>query len=66
MSGLKNFDVEYSVDNGSWSLIKSGTTARSLSLGGRAGGHYYGLRVLDRDNKGYLSAWTSELRIWVP
>ncbi|HEY4228169.1 MAG TPA: CAP domain-containing protein [Candidatus Limnocylindrales bacterium] len=65
-SGLKNFDVEYRVDSGSWTLIKSGTTARSLSLSGRAGGHYYGLRVQDRDNKGYLSAWTAELRLWVP
>jgi uncharacterized protein YkwD len=65
-AGLKNFDVEYRVDSGSWSLIRSGTTAKSLSLSGRAGGHYYGLRVRDRDNKGYLSSYTAELRIWVP
>jgi uncharacterized protein YkwD len=65
-AGLKNFDVEYRVDSGGWSLIRSGTTARSLSLSGRAGGHYYGLRVRDRDNKGYVSGYTAELRIWVP
>jgi uncharacterized protein YkwD len=65
-AGLKNFDVEYRVDSGSWTLIRSGTTARSLSLSGRAGGHYYGVRVRDRDNKGYVSSYTAEMRIWVP
>jgi hypothetical protein len=65
-AGLKNFDVEYRVGSGSWSLIRSGTTARSLSIGGRAGGHYYGLRVRARDNAGHLSSYSAELRIWVP
>jgi uncharacterized protein YkwD len=65
-AGLKNFDVQYRVDGGSWTGIRSGTTAKSLSLSGRAGGHYYGVRVRDRDNRGYLSSFTAELRIWVP
>lgn len=65
-AGLKNFDVEYRVDSGSWSLIRSGTTATSLSLTGRAGGHYYGIRVRDRDNLGHVSSYTAESRIWVP
>jgi uncharacterized protein YkwD len=65
-AGLKNYDVQYRVDSGSWITIRSGTTATSLSLSGRAGGHYYGLRLRDRDNKGYLSSFTPELRIWVP
>jgi hypothetical protein len=65
-AGLKNFDVEYRVDSGTWTTIRSGTTAKSLSLSGRAGGHYYGLRVRDRDNKGYVSSYTAEMRIWVP
>jgi hypothetical protein len=38
-AGLKNFDVEYRVDSGPWYQIRSGTTAKSLSLSGRAGGH---------------------------
>lgn len=65
-AGLKNFDVQYRVDSGTWSTIRSGTTAKSLSLSGRAGGHYYGLRVRSRDNLGYVSGWTAEVRIWVP
>lgn len=65
-SGLKNFDVQYRVDSGTWQTIKSGTTARSLSLGSRAHGHYYGLRVRARDNAGYVSRYGAEIRIWVP
>lgn len=65
-SGLKNFDVQYRVDWGTWTTIRSGTTAHSLSLGSRASGHWYGLRVRARDNLGYLSAYSAEMRIWVP
>jgi len=65
-AGLKNFDVQYRVESGTWSTIRSGTTATSLSLGSRAGGHYYGLRVRARDNRGYVSAWSAEMRVWVP
>jgi uncharacterized protein YkwD len=65
-AGLKNFDVQYRRDSGSWTTIRSGTTAKSLSLSGRAHGHWYGVRVRSRDNRGYVSAWTAEVRIWVP
>lgn len=65
-SGLKNFDIEYRVDSGSWRVIRSGTTQKSITISNRAGGHYYGLRVRDRDNRGYVSSWTAEVRIWVP
>lgn len=65
-AGLKNFDVQYRVDSGTWSTIRSGTTARSLSVGSRAHGHWYGLRVRARDNLGYVSNYSSELRVWVP
>ena len=65
-SGLKNFDVQYRVDSGSWSTIRAGTTGQSLSLASRPHGHWYGLRVLSRDNRGYVSLWTSELRVWIP
>jgi uncharacterized protein YkwD len=65
-SGLRNFDVQYRVDGGTWTTIRTGTTAKSLSLSGRAGGHYYGLRVRARDNRGYVSSYSAELRIWVP
>jgi uncharacterized protein YkwD len=65
-AGLKNFDVQYRVGSGTWTTIRSGTTAKSLSLGSRAHGHYYSLRVRARDNLGYLSSYSAELRIWVP
>jgi len=65
-SGLHNFDVEYRRDYGTWSVIRSGTTARSITLSGRAHGHYYSVRVRDRDGRGNLSSWSSTLTIWVP
>lgn len=65
-SGLKNFDVQYRVGSGSWTTIRSGTTARSLTLYSRAHGRYYGLRVRARDNNGYVSYYTAEMRVWVP
>jgi uncharacterized protein YkwD len=65
-AGLRNFDVQYRNDSGSWTTIRSGTTSTYLSLSGRARGHYYGLRVRSRDNLGYVSNYTSELRIWLP
>jgi hypothetical protein len=63
---LKSFDVEYRVDSGTWVVIRNGTTAHSLSLSGRAGGHYYGLRVRAWDKAGNVSPYSAELRIWVP
>jgi uncharacterized protein YkwD len=65
-AGFKNFDVQYRVGNGTWSTIRSATTQRSLTLYSRPSGHYYGLRVRGRDNRGYVSGWSAELRVWVP
>jgi uncharacterized protein YkwD len=65
-AGLHNFDVQYRVDSGTWRTIRSGTTARSLSLTGRAHGHSYSIRVRARDNRDYLSSWTAAMRVWVP
>jgi uncharacterized protein YkwD len=65
-SWLKNYDVQYQVDNGSWVTIRSGTTAKSLSLTSRAHGHYYSLRIRSRDYRGYVSSYTTALRIWLP
>ena len=63
---LKNFDVQYRVDSGTWSTIRSATTGKSLSLGSRVSGHCYGLRVRSRDNRYNLSAYTGESRICIP
>lgn len=65
-AGLKNYDVQYRVGSGSWTTIRSGTTATSLSLGSRAHDHYYGLRVRARDNLGIVSSYSAEMRVWVP
>ncbi len=65
-AGFKNFDVEYRVGSGTWSLIRSWTTSTYIKLYDRPAGHYYGLRVRGRDNRNNVSAWSSELRIWVP
>jgi uncharacterized protein YkwD len=65
-AGLKNFDVQYRIDANAFSTIRSGTTSTSLSLTGRAHGHWYGVRVRSRDNRGLVSNWTPELRVWVP
>lgn len=62
---LKNYDVQYRVDDGAWTTIRSATTAKSLSLTGRAGGHWYGLRIRARDNAGNTSAYSAEMRVWV-
>jgi len=64
-AGLQNFDVQYRVDGGTWTTIKSGTTAKTLSLTNRASGHSYGIRVRSRDNRGYVSAWSAEMSVMV-
>lgn len=65
-AGLKSFDVQYRVGKGAWKTIRTGTTATSLSLGSRAHGHWYALRVRARDNAGNVAAYSHEKRIWVP
>lgn len=65
-AGLKSFDVQYRVGNGTWKTIRAGTTATSLTLKSRAHGHWYWLRVRARDNAGNVSAYSAGRRIWVP
>lgn len=64
-AGLRDFNVEYRVDNGPWVRIRTATTATSIALTGRRHGHWYAIRVQDRDRRANLSGWTSGLRIWV-
>lgn len=65
-AGLKNFVVQYRVDSGTWRTIRTGTTAKSLSLSSRPRGHCYSLRVRARDNRDYLSSYTSAITVCVP
>ena len=65
-AGLKNFDVQYRVDSGTWTTIKSGTTAKSLSLSSRTRGHCYSLRVRARDNLLHVSSYSAAMQVCVP
>lgn len=65
-AGIKSFDVQYRVDAGTWVTIMGGVMVRSLTLSGRKHGHWYGLRVMSRDNRGYVSFFTPEIHVWVP
>lgn len=65
-AGLRNFDVQLRRDSGSWRTIRTGITATSLTLWNRAGGHWYKLRVRARDERGNVSGWTKQIRVWVP
>jgi hypothetical protein len=59
-AGLRDFDVQYRVDDGPWSLIMSHTTSTQLILKNRPAGHVYSVRVRDRDRRNNLSPWSSE------
>ncbi len=61
-----SYDVRVRRDNGSWRLIRNDTTARKLVLLHRARRHWWTFRVQAKDARGNLSAWTKEIRIWVP
>ena len=66
MAGLANFDVEVRVDHGDWRTALNNTTRTSLTLRDRSRGHWYGFRVRAADQRGNLSEWTNEGRVWVP
>ena len=65
-SGLRNFDVEYRVDGGTWKMLREQTTTTSIVLAGRPRGHAYSIRVRDRDRRDNMSAWSSARSVRVP
>ncbi len=65
-AGLDDFDVEYRVDGGAWRALRTNTRKTSATLQDRARGHWYGFRVRASDQRGNLSGWTNEGRVWVP
>jgi uncharacterized protein YkwD len=65
-AGLRSFDVQMRRDKGSWRTVRDNTTSTRAVFPDRAHGHWYGFRVQAADRRGTLSAWTSEIRIWVP
>jgi hypothetical protein len=65
-AGLRDFDVQYRVGSGTWSLIRDNTLATSITLWNRSHGRYYSIRVRATDRRGNVGAWSSESRVWVP
>jgi uncharacterized protein YkwD len=65
-AGLRSFDVQLRRDGGAWRTVRDDITWTKVRFGDRARGHWYGVRVQAADRRGTLSAWTNEVRIWVP
>ncbi len=65
-SGLRDFDVQYRVDYGTWLLLRDNTTAYSITLTDRPHGRSYAVRVRATDQRGNVGAWSSEKRVRVP
>jgi uncharacterized protein YkwD len=65
-AGIRDYDLEYRVDGGSWIVIRTHRTAVSITLPDRARGHSYYLSVRARDRAGNLSGWSSPLHVNVP
>lgn len=65
-AGLRDFDVQYRVDSGSWRLLRDNTTLKSIVLRDRVQGHTYGIRVRATDRRGNVGPWSAESRVWVP
>jgi uncharacterized protein YkwD len=65
-AGLRDFDVEYRIDGGTWRLVRDNTTATGTSWTNRPRGHTYWVRVRSRDRAGNLSAWSTPKGITVP
>jgi uncharacterized protein YkwD len=56
-AGLRDFVIDYRVDNGPWKTIRSGTTATSITLTNRPSGHVYTVAVQARDRHMNASTW---------
>jgi uncharacterized protein YkwD len=65
-AGLRNFDVQYRINYGTWVLLRNDTTQTSLSLPDRSRGRSYAIRVRATDRRGNVGVWSRESRIWVP
>jgi uncharacterized protein YkwD len=65
-AGIANYSVQVRVDSGAWVQIRTNTTSTSITMVHRARGHWYTLRVMARDRRGNVSAWSAGLRAWVP
>lgn len=65
-AGLRDFDLQYRVNGGSWTTIRNDTTGTKITLLDRVHGRTYGLRVRATDKRGTVGPWTNETKIYVP
>ena len=65
-AGLRDFDVQYRIGSGIWTMLRNDSTSRGLTLKDRKGGRTYGLRVRATDRRGNVGPWTAESKIWMP
>jgi hypothetical protein len=57
--GIRDFDVEYNINGGSWTLWQQNTTATSAAFSSGQNGQTYYLRARATDNAGNVQAWPS-------
>jgi uncharacterized protein YkwD len=65
-AGLRDYDVQYRINYGTWVLLRDNTTATSLSLPDRSRGRSYAVRVRATDRRGNVGVWSAETRLWIP
>jgi hypothetical protein len=65
-AGLRDYDVQYRINYGTWVLLRDNTTQTSITLANRVHGRTYSIRVRATDRRGNVGTWSSESRIWVP
>ena len=65
-AGLRDYDVELRVDQGSWVRRRNDTTTRSMTLQDLARGHSYTVRVRATDRRGNVGPWSTTLRATIP
>ena len=65
-AGLRDYDLEYRVDGGGWTILRTHRKTASITLTSRARGHTYYLSVRARDRAGNVSGWSAPMHVTVP
>ena len=65
-AGLRDYDVELRVDQGSWTRRRNDTTSRSMTVADLARGHTYRVRVRATDRRGNVGPWSTSLAATIP
>ncbi len=65
-AGLRSFDVQVRVDDGSYRTVSTSTTATARIWTGLDSGHVYRMRVRARDRAGNIGSWTAPVAVRMP